>query len=228
MGTVFFSHAGVDTEAARKLVRRLETAGFDVWFDKDDLKPGREGWQRRLHEALQSVDAFVVYVGARGVVNWVEAEVNVAVSRAVTQGDDGSFVFVPILARESKGHRALPGFARQFQPVSDVENDPDEWNKLIEALSNGRKPEPEAEPFFGLNAIDETRSHLFFGRRRETEDVAQRLADCGLVLITGASGSGKSSLLRAGLVPAWQGNRVGALRGMRAQGHSWISIVDCH
>ena len=47
---LFLSHAGADTEAARRLKLRLEdapdarAAGLRVWFDKDDLRPG-EGWQ---------------------------------------------------------------------------------------------------------------------------------------------------------------------------------------
>jgi hypothetical protein len=43
---LFLSHAGADTEAARRLKRRLEdapdarAAGLRVWFDKDDLRAG--------------------------------------------------------------------------------------------------------------------------------------------------------------------------------------------
>src|SRR5690348_10729670 len=43
---LFLSHAGADTEAARKLKQRLEDApearerGLRVWFDKDDLRAG--------------------------------------------------------------------------------------------------------------------------------------------------------------------------------------------
>jgi len=223
--SVFFSHAGADTDASRTLVRRLEAAGFDVWFDKNDLKPGREGWQRRLYDAIKSVDAFVVYVGARGIVNWVEAEVNEAVSRAITRQADDPFVFVPILSRASPGYRALPGFARQFQAVSDVENELEQWNALIHALANGNPPIPEKNPFFGLKAIDESRSHLFFGRARETRDIAKRLAERGVLLVTGASGSGKSSLLKAGLVPAWHGNQIGELRGYRPEDRVWHTII---
>src|SRR3712207_1884791 len=84
---LFLSHAGTDTDAARELKRKLEKAAAErgaalkVWFDKDDLRPGLP-WQRQLEEAIGRANAFAVYVGSKGVVNWVEAEVDLALSRA--------------------------------------------------------------------------------------------------------------------------------------------------
>jgi TIR domain len=55
---LFLSHAGVDTDAARRLKRRIEQApeackrGLKVWFDKDDLRVG-ESWQKQLEEAIR-------------------------------------------------------------------------------------------------------------------------------------------------------------------------------
>jgi hypothetical protein len=172
MTLLFLSHSGADTEAARRLKARLEAAGIPVWFDKDDLVPGTAGWQAQLERVIQQeATAFAVYVGSRGIVNWVDAEVRLGLSRAISGG--GAFPFVPILAASSPGSRALPGFAQQFQSVRDVEADPDQWNKLLSALANGAPPPAETEPFFGLRAIDETRSHLFFGRREETKKLVE-------------------------------------------------------
>src|SRR4051794_35719785 len=99
---LFLSHAGADTEAARKLKQRIEKApsarerGLKVWFDKDDLHAGVP-WQDQLAEAIQRhATAFAVYVGSKGTVNWVQAEVRLALSRATTSG--GAFPFVPIIA----------------------------------------------------------------------------------------------------------------------------------
>jgi TIR domain len=209
---LFLSHAGADTEAARKLKQRLEAApaarerSLKVWFDKDDLRAG-ESWQVQLEKVVaRQATAFAVYVGSKGVVNWVEAEVRLALSRATSSNDH--FPFIPILATGADGSDALPGFARQFQAVRDVQSKPEEFQKLVAAvLGNGEAGslELEAEPFFGLKAIDETRSHLFFGRDRETQELVERLAATRLLMVTGDSGSGKSSLVRAGLVPRWRG-----------------------
>ncbi|KFG69399.1 TIR domain-containing protein [Microvirga sp. BSC39] len=219
---LFLSHAGADTEAARRLKARLEAAGLRVWFDKDNLRAG-EKWRPQLEEAIsRRATAFAVYIGSRGVVNWVEAEVDLALSRAIS--GEGHFPFIPILAAGADGSGALPGFARQFQGVRNVESNPDEFQKLVAAVLGKDKAGTlvlEKEPFFGLKAIDETRSHLFFGRERETQELVDRLAATRLLMVTGDSGSGKSSLVRAGLVPRWRGGALAELKGQRANAEIW-------
>ncbi|MFN8724544.1 MAG: TIR domain-containing protein [Rhodospirillales bacterium] len=220
---VFLSHAGADTAAARVVAQRLRNAGVEVWFDKADLMPGTQGWQAQLEAAIATVTAFAVYVGGGGIVNWVDAEVRLALSRAISGG--APFPFVPILSREARS-ATLPPFARQFQAVRDVENDDAEWQRLLTAIQGeGSEPPLEAEPFFGLSAIDAARSHLFFGRKQETRQIVERLAERNLVLVSGDSGSGKSSLVLAGLVPAWCGNGIGLLRQEAPEDHDWHVVV---
>lgn len=57
-------------------------------------------------------------------------------------------------------------------------------------------------PFIGLRPFDEKDSHRFFGRRHQTEELLDRLHGTRMVAVVGSSGCGKSSLVRAGLVPA--------------------------
>jgi roadblock/LC7 domain-containing protein len=224
---LFLSHAGIDTEAARALKQRLEAApeareyGLRVWFDKDDLRAG-EPWQAQLEEVIQRRSAaFAVYVGSRGVVNWVDAEIQLALSRAVT---DPSYRFIPILAPQAPGPEALPGFVALYQGVADVEGRPDQFARLVAAIL-GRDAagtaKLEAEPFFGLKAVDEDRAHLFFGREQETEALLQLLRREPLVMVTGDSGSGKSSLVRAGLVPRWRGGTLAETMGERPAETIW-------
>ncbi|MFF3751719.1 trypsin-like peptidase domain-containing protein [Streptomyces sp. NPDC002018] len=56
-------------------------------------------------------------------------------------------------------------------------------------------------PFKGLLRFEEEDSHLFHGREKETEDLTEAVRVRPLTLLTGQSGTGKSSLLRAGLLP---------------------------
>src|SRR5262249_42833465 len=70
----------------------------------------------------------------------------------------------------------------------------------------------EREPFVGLEAYRSNKAHLFFGRDTETDELVWVLGETPLVLVTGDSGSGKSSLVLAGLVPAFRGGRLGKLR----------------
>jgi hypothetical protein len=57
-------------------------------------------------------------------------------------------------------------------------------------------------PYRGLLPYDQADAAVFCGRERLTAELADLLAGTGIVMITGASGAGKTSLLRAGLVPA--------------------------
>jgi hypothetical protein len=60
---------------------------------------------------------------------------------------------------------------------------------------------PRPCPYRGLLPFSESDADVFYGRERLAAKLAARAAGGGLVVVTGASGSGKSSLVRAGLLP---------------------------
>jgi DNA-binding SARP family transcriptional activator/WD40 repeat protein len=62
----------------------------------------------------------------------------------------------------------------------------------------------DACPYKGLAPYDSADAEAFFGRDREVAACLERLRSSPLLVIAGPSGSGKSSLARAGLVPALQ------------------------
>ena len=62
--------------------------------------------------------------------------------------------------------------------------------------------DPERPPFKGLASFDLEDADVFFGRERLAADMVARLAGSSLLGVVGPSGSGKSSAVRAGLVPA--------------------------
>lgn len=63
-------------------------------------------------------------------------------------------------------------------------------------------------PFKGLESFDVKDAHYFFGRERVVTELVARLTESSLVGIVGASGIGKSSLLRAGLLAALSSGRL--------------------
>jgi len=56
-------------------------------------------------------------------------------------------------------------------------------------------------PFPGLRPFEADESHLFFGREAATNDLLQKLQVNRFITVVGTSGSGKSSLVRAGMLP---------------------------
>lgn len=65
-------------------------------------------------------------------------------------------------------------------------------------------------PYPGLKAFTEEQAPIFFGRGREIDDLVARLADRQrrFLAVVGASGTGKSSLIMAGLLPSLRKNAI--------------------
>src|SRR6185437_10743701 len=84
-----------------------------------------------------------------------------------------------------------------------------QWLARNQAELSGNLTWPIAlkgSPFRGLQPFDEAHAEVFFGRRRAVERLRQALIDAAgrgtpFLLVLGMSGSGKSSVIRAGLLP---------------------------
>jgi WD40 repeat protein/class 3 adenylate cyclase/tRNA A-37 threonylcarbamoyl transferase component Bud32 len=103
-------------------------------------------------------------------------------------------------------------------------------------------PSPAESPYRGLFTFGPDESDLFFGREQVASDVLGRLASDRFVAVIGASGSGKSSLVRAGVMAsAMRGGILGvsnavlmtpgpdppdALRAATSNGHADLLVVD--
>ncbi|TVR19569.1 MAG: hypothetical protein EA396_12385 [Anaerolineaceae bacterium] len=70
--------------------------------------------------------------------------------------------------------------------------------------TTGRRINWTGSPFPGLRAFTEKDEPIFFGRGYETADLIKRLSKQRLMFVVGASGSGKSSLVGAGVIPQLQ------------------------
>src|SRR5215213_367509 len=75
---------------------------------------------------------------------------------------------------------------------------------LLTQITTTFQPKPFAgrSPYKGLEVFEEEDAELFFGREKLVEDLVSRIKDSRTLFVTGPSGSGKSSLVRAGLIHA--------------------------
>lgn len=233
---VFVSYSHNDRQAAGQLRDALAKAGFDVFKDDLSLHAG-DRWLTRLQQAVAGCAAFVVLVGRDGVQRWVGAEVEVALNRHLSPHDEQSRLPIfPVLLGDSAPD-SLPPFLALFQATPwDGEAALDD--DFINALRNHRLrfdsgPAFEGCPFLGLSAFRPQDARLFFGRRRETlealgglgdqsEGNPDQLSGCGgnaykrWLQIEGNSGSGKSSLVQAGILPMVERGALWARTGFDA------------
>jgi WD40 repeat protein/transcriptional regulator with XRE-family HTH domain len=115
-----------------------------------------------------------------------------------------------------------PTIEARFVPALYLEDEPKAVARLMELAANVRRedaPEPGLCPYKGLEYFDEADASLFVGREALSAKLSERVlalaSKKGVIekrffAIVGASGSGKSSLVRAGLVPALRWNKRSA------------------
>ncbi len=65
-------------------------------------------------------------------------------------------------------------------------------------------PIPDRNPYKGLHAFEEKDQDLFYGRENAIRDLIRKMKQSDLLVVTGASGSGKTSLIKAGLMTELQ------------------------
>jgi hypothetical protein len=76
-----------------------------------------------------------------------------------------------------------------------------------------------SNPFPGLRPFEPEEDYLFFGRERQTDELLRKLRTTRFLSILGRSGSGKSSIVRSGLIPSLWGG------GMTHAGSRWRVVI---
>lgn len=71
---------------------------------------------------------------------------------------------------------------------------------------------PQGNPYRGLSPFDAQHKDLFFGRAADISAVLDRLRSEPILIVAGNSGVGKSSLVRAGVLPQVEGGVLGPMR----------------
>lgn len=94
----------------------------------------------------------------------------------------------------------------------------DKWSRDLAgipfgSLCRGSNPLPYKTrcPFPGLQPFSEADADIFGGRKREILSAVESLREHRILTITGVRGCGKSSLIHAGILPAWR-KKIGNVR----------------
>ena len=212
---VFLSYSRSDGEAAEVLRKRLVEAGLRTFLDRYAL-PAGQPWQPQLEAALAGCRTLVVLLGPSGIGTWQHREIQLGLDRqAASTALPVPFPVIPVL---------LPGLATDKVPVGrflnlntwvDLRQGLDEPEPLQRLIAGAQGKAIDAAvgerllagicPYRGLLPFREQDAGLFFGRRRYVDElvakVRQRSA-ANVVAVVGRSGSGKSSVVQAGLFPA--------------------------
>jgi WD40 repeat protein/tRNA A-37 threonylcarbamoyl transferase component Bud32 len=93
------------------------------------------------------------------------------------------------------------------------------WALVAPGLSIS--PRAAACPYRGLIAFGTDDDDLFFGREEVVASILDRILDGGFLAVVGASGSGKSSLVHAGFVPAYRRAREGRIIVTTPSSENW-------
>src|SRR5215470_7088904 len=208
MTAIFISHSSADNAAAAAMKAWLEAQGHTslfLDFDPEAGITGGSGWEQTLYHQLRQCQAVIALLTPSWLASkWCFAELVQARERGKAifpvkvQSCDAGGVFgdiqhIDLTAQPEEGYRRLKTglLERGLDPL-----DVFDWD-------------PKRLPYPGLLAFQEADAAIFFGRGEEilktleTLDALRRQGRdaARFVLLLGASGSGKSSLARAGVIP---------------------------
>jgi len=220
---VFISYSHKDSSYLKQdsllgFLKGLEQDNIEFWTDKS-IRPG-ERWDDEINTNIQNADIALVLVSQIYLDSYYCQTVEIQNFLAKK-----THIF-PIILSACDWHRREWLSSRQFLPGGDQtieEHFQDEGNRkrlllkireslreradLIRQERSSRPEVPqmkwEGTPYPGLFAFKAEQAPIFFGRNREIKELLALLKDASkrFLVIIGASGSGKSSLVAAGLVP---------------------------
>jgi WD40 repeat protein len=206
---VFLSYNSGDRAVVERLAERLVRVGVSPWFDVWALPPGAD-WQTEIADGMGRASSCAVFIGPTDVGGWEHMEMQLALDRHVSDPNFRVFlVLLPGLPDRFEASR-LPPFLRMrtwvdFRAGLDSDRSFTALVSAVNGLPLGPavplEPQMDVCPYRGLDVFDEQDAEFFFGRDRDVQRLREKLKATRFLAVLGASGSGKSSLVRAGLMP---------------------------
>ena len=213
---VFVSYSRADWRHAADIDSALRGKGLKPFFDRRSLAPGLP-WPRALEHAIGAARAAIILIGPHGLGNTQQYERELLFVR---QTRDPAFRLVPVILPATND----PPFDFlqvltwiDFSHVAKVSDAPRELEGLLAAVEGGQTSAGVTReaicPYRGLDAFREEDAAFFFGRgsAEDTESpigqLVRKVHEHPFVMVVGRSGTGKSSLIYAGLIPTLRRER---------------------
>ena len=208
---VFLSYNSADHCVVEDIARKLRDEGLEPFLDRWALAPGIR-WRSELEETLGSCKAIAIFVGQGQMGSWQQREVDVALD---LQNRSPNLPVIPVLL---PGCEPPLGFLGQLTWVDLRTRAIDQGIAILIRAARGEPPDIDLQrhfdsvrasicPYRGLLYFREEDAPFFFGREAAIEKLMDAVQRQRLVAVVGASGSGKSSVVRAGLVPRLRNER---------------------
>jgi WD40 repeat protein len=130
--------------------------------------------------------------------------------------DEASRRLVDVASRAAAGRSDLSEVEAELAgKVGDLQLVREQARVLSSPITPARVSAEGTCPFKGLASFEPVDADYFFGRERLVAELVARVVGAGFLGIVGPSGSGKSSVLRAGLLPALAGGVLPGSGGWR-------------
>src|ERR1700674_1408199 len=208
---IFLSYNSADHSFVENIARKLRDEGLEPFLDRWYLAPGMR-WRSQLEDTLSSCKAVAIFVGPSEMGSWQQREVDVALD---LQSRSPNLHVIPVLL---PGCEPPLGFLRQLTWVDLRSQVLDRGIAILIKAAHGEAPGPELQshfnsvrasisPYRGLLHFREEDAPFFFGREAAIDKLMDAVQRQPFVVVVGASGSGKSSVVRAGLVPRLRSDR---------------------
>lgn len=208
MAAIFISHSSDDNALAQILKDWLGSQGYERAFLDFDAGGGiklGEDWERRLYTEIERCHAVVLLLTPSWLASkWCFAEFVQA--RAL-----GKSIFPLVHSPEGKTLVApeIQAVSIDLHDWSDAGRDiiGSRLREITNEFARGFVHPPGRPPFPGINSFGRQDAAVFFGRDEEVRlirdllDARRNVGGERLILLVGASGVGKSSILEAGVLP---------------------------
>ncbi|MCB1502060.1 MAG: TIR domain-containing protein [Bauldia sp.] len=206
MARVFISHSSRDREQAEEIFAWLRAQGFEQGFldiDKHQGIPPGERWEQKLYDELDRAQAMILVLTRNWFDSkWCFAEFAQARSR-------GKAIFPLICAPD--GDQFVGDDLQKLNLVRDKQGGLERLARRLTEVAlmgqGGFDFPPGRAPYPGFLSFDEDDAAIYFGRDDDVRRLIQRADSRRIeggrrcIFVLGESGTGKSSLLRAGLIP---------------------------